>query len=70
MTAHVQLIGNQETPEYMCSCADWAPVRFEDWLRYPQLFGSWPYQLDGMTADYLVPLHGSEIDPSCPIHGE
>lgn len=53
-----------------CSCEDWpGEVEFTSWLHLPRLFGSWPYSL---TPDhrFVIPRHGSEIDPCCPIHGE
>jgi hypothetical protein len=57
-------------PERLCTCSDWAPVLFENWLRYPRLFGSWPYHLDETRPGYVVPREGTEIDPCCTIHGE
>jgi hypothetical protein len=53
-----------------CSCADWpGVVEFESWLHLPRLYGSWPYSLSP-DRHFVIPRHGSEIDPCCPIHGE
>jgi hypothetical protein len=77
MTVRIHPVGDPETPKTWawpkrasCSCEDWpGMIEFTSWLRLPRLYGSWPYSL---TPDrrFVVPRHGSEIDPCCPIHGE